>query len=165
MRIGYIDEEQFQGQFALWQSNCARSLRGKQGQAALRELEEALVALPTKRLIADALVHSGDVCAIGALALKRGKLDLSEEHEGDEMEDVGVGLGMPRLVAWKVVEANDIDNEKYSVLAPGPNQYGYYHGYQPGYRLTIETTPEERYDAVLKWTRANLLVGSSTKTE
>lgn len=159
MRIEYCEQEDHPGQFNLYHANCARSLGGRKGQAALRELEAALVALPTKRLIANALVHEGDVCAIGALALKRGVLSLGEEDEGEEMVDVGESLGMPRLVAWKVVEANDIDNETYSVRAPGPNQYQWPE-YTPGYRLSVHTTPEERYVNVLKWVRANLSGGS-----
>lgn len=44
MRISYSDEEDSPGQFALFQANCRRSLQGKKGQAALRELEAALLA-------------------------------------------------------------------------------------------------------------------------
>jgi len=39
MRIGYSEDEDYPGQFELWQANCQRSLKGKKGQAALRELE------------------------------------------------------------------------------------------------------------------------------
>jgi hypothetical protein len=62
MRISFSDEEEIPSQFALWQANCRRSLKGKRGQAALRELEAALLALPSKRLIAEEFSNAdGDV--------------------------------------------------------------------------------------------------------
>lgn len=44
MRIDYTEDEDFNGQFELWQANCRRSLRGKAVQAALKRLEAALLA-------------------------------------------------------------------------------------------------------------------------
>ena len=45
--------------FGLWRSNVKRSLSGKRGQAALRDLRDALLALPEKRLI------EGALCTVG----------------------------------------------------------------------------------------------------
>ena len=39
MRLNYSDEEDRPGQFALWNANCRRSIRGKAGQRELRELK------------------------------------------------------------------------------------------------------------------------------
>lgn len=126
-RICYSDEEYFPGQSALWHANCRRSIQGKKGQVALRELEAALLALPEKRLIAGALQDDdGEVCALGALAQYQG-IDCAID-----MEDVGEELGLPRLVAWKVVDLNDDLDWKW----------------EKGERRAI--TPEERYEAVLK---------------
>lgn len=131
MRINYSDDEIYPGQFELWQANCRRSLNGKAGQRALRDLETALLALPTKRLIADELHDvAGDVCAIGALARAKGLKPKADP--GYEMEEVGVECGMPRLVAWKVVEINDIELSSYRV------------------------GPEARYERVLAWVRSQL---------
>ena len=46
MRVNYSEDEDYGGQFNLWQANCRRSRRGKKGQAALRELEAALLGMP-----------------------------------------------------------------------------------------------------------------------
>lgn len=153
-RIAYSDEEQFSGQFELWQANCQRSLHGKAGQAALRELEAALLAMPSKRLIANQLQDEhGDVCAIGALVRYKG-ITPTTRWPDEDMEAVGVECGMPRLVAWKVVEINDIDLDySVDVFAPGPSQW--VHG-SPGYRLRVPITPEERYTALLGWVRKEL---------
>jgi len=48
-------EEWWPNQGLLWQANLQRALGGKRGQAALREMKEALQALPKKRIIAGAM--------------------------------------------------------------------------------------------------------------
>ena len=132
-RINYSDEEDFDGQFGLWQANCERSLRGKKGQRELRELRMALLALPEKRLIHGTLVsEAGEVCAIGAYGKYKG-IDLSTFDPEDESDAVGIAGGMPPLVAWKVVELND-------ELLPS------------------SMTPEQRYEAVLQWVEGLLTV-------
>lgn len=138
MRISYSEDEDFPGQFGLWQANCVRSIKGKAGQTVLRELELALLALPEKRLIADELqTVAGEVCAIGALVKYCGIEKTQSDPE--EMEDVGVELGLPRLVAWKVVALNDVEIQ-------GHYEQGIY---QP-------VTPEERYKRVLKWVQRQI---------
>ena len=133
-RINYTDEEDHPGQFALWQANCLRSIKGKNGQAALRELEQALLALPDKRLIAgDLQDEQGNVCAIGALA--RHKNHTPKADPEYEMEAVGVELGMPELVAWTVVCLNDRELDKHYDREQG---------------RCVLYTPEERYERVLK---------------
>src|SRR5271156_233502 len=103
MRLNYSEDEDFPGQFELWQGNCERSLRGKQGQVELRELRDALVSLPEKRLIFGSLQdEEGGVCAVGAYARHKG-FDLSKFDPENETDAVGIEGGMPRLVAWKVV--------------------------------------------------------------
>lgn len=136
MRISYSDEEDFPGQFDLWQANCMRSIKGKKGQAALHELEQALLALPEKRLIQGELKdEEGGVCAIGALAQYR-----NHEPRADpwyEMEQVGMELGLPEMVAWRIVALNDADLDFRWERLPG-------NGFK-----RVEITPEERYEAVL----------------
>lgn len=154
MRIGYSDEEDYPGQFELWQANCRRSLKGKSGQAALRRLEAALLALPEKRLIVGELVDdTGAVCAIGAVAKHEGALTDDMRARGEyDMEQVGVDLGMPRLVAWKIVELNDIELVRRELVwIEGPYRWP---GEQP--YIYVQMTPEQRYERVLTWTREQL---------
>ena len=139
MRINYCDDEDRPGQFALWDANCQRSLRGRAGQAALRDLEAALLALPQKRLIRGLLVSDdgADVCAVGAYARYKGE-DIAK-HVPYASDDVAIACGMPRLVAWKVVALNDFEIDDH---------------YVTGQRVTY--TPEERYIKVLAWVREQL---------
>jgi hypothetical protein len=155
MRIGYSGEEDYPGQFGLWQGNCQRSLHGKAGQSALRELESALLALPDKRLIAERLQDDwGDVCAIGAVAKQRNII--TEEMKADaehSMERVGEDLGMPRLVAWKVVEQNDLYfNGNDLVLLEGPYRWPAERPY-----VYAPITPEQRYGKMLAWVQSQIV--------
>lgn len=162
-RISYSDEEEVPGQFALWQANCRRSLDGKKGQAALRELEAALLALPDKRLIAGKLIDGdGEVCALGALAQYKGHALVAEKVDDDgwdeidldgEMEDFGVELGLPRLVAWKVVCLNDIEIDGHYETLAGPIMERY-----DSYRMQqfIPATPEERFEKILAWVQRKI---------
>jgi len=140
MRISYSEEEDYPGQFELWQANCERSLRGREGQAELRELREALLALPDKRLIHGSLIDAeGEVCAIGAYAQRKG-LDLSTFDPEDETDKVGIIAGMPKMVAWKVVEMNDME-------------------------LHSRFTPEERYRLMLQWVESKLQSANAGKPQ
>lgn len=60
--------------FALvrWRGAVERAIRGKRGQALLREMAAALDAMPEKRLIAGKLEQDGEVCALGAVGRARG---------------------------------------------------------------------------------------------
>lgn len=155
MRLNWCDDEERPGQFALWQANCNRSIKGKAGQKALRELEAALLALPEKRLISGLLEDEhGAVCAIGAYARHKG-VDLSVYDPEDESDLVGVDAGMPRLVAWEVVALNDIHLDVVWEVAEGPlNRWD--ATYKGGIPLVRDMTPEERYEKVLAWVRARL---------
>lgn len=151
-RISYSEDEDYPGQFNLWQANCQRSLRGKVGQRELRELEAALLALPDKRLIHGLLTDDdGGVCAVACYAKHKG-LDLSQFDPEYDSDEVGIAAGMPRLVAWKVVELNDIQFDGYYVIREGPSRYNT----MGGYCEFVPFTPEQRYEKVLAWVRKQL---------
>ena len=134
-RISYSCDEDYPGQFDLWQANCARSLQGKNGQEELRALRTALLAMSDKRLIHGALKDAdGEVCAIGAYARHRG-LDLDKFDPEDATDEVGIEAGMPSLVAWKVVEMNDMEFD--------------------------HLTPERRYVKMLEWVEMQLNHGDA----
>jgi hypothetical protein len=133
VRIQFADEEPFQNASFPWEANQERSLRGKRGQAALRRLEAALLALPEKRLVADVIEdEDGTVCALGALAKYEhyeGSLVLPsppDENASDEdwnawfaqgedggeqveaaMLALAKELNVPRLVAVAIIARND----------------------------------------------------------
>lgn len=58
-RYGEGDEADYNNSWALWDAAYRNALRGKRGQQVLRELREALLALPEHRLISRALCTVG----------------------------------------------------------------------------------------------------------
>lgn len=152
MRIRFSEDEDFNNAAILWEANQERSLKSKKGQAALRRLEAALLALPEPKLIADAIEDAdGLVCGLGALAkfeqleqvpeLPQRPADDAPSEEWDEwfsrdqaqvIEDAMLALAkaldIPKLVAIAIIYHNDDD---WNVA-----------------------TPEARYQKVLSWTRS-----------
>jgi hypothetical protein len=74
-RSGYSDDCDDDWSLIRWRGAVASAIRGKRGQAFLRELLNALDALPEKKLIAHRLERNGSYCALGAIGAARG-LDL-----------------------------------------------------------------------------------------
>lgn len=163
MRIRFSEDEQFNNAAILWEANQERSLKSRKGQAALRRLEAALLALPEPKLIADAIVDDeGLVCGLGALAQYehyKGGLDLPQQpaddagnEAWDEWYAMGDGekviedtmlalaeaLDVPRMVAIAIIYHND-------------DSYG-------------SITPEARYTKLLAWARSWLAQDRSTWT-
>jgi hypothetical protein len=123
MRVIYQKKENFPGECELFRANVDRSLRGKKGQQELRELRDALLALRKKRLIAGALTDTkGNVCAIGAYAKHKGMDPASFYLWKIDPLVLGESCGMPDLVAWRIVEMNDVDlaginpNHRYDMM-------------------------------------------------
>jgi hypothetical protein len=145
MRIQFSDEESFPNAAALFTANQERSLKSRKGQAALRRLETALLALPEKKLVAEVIENAdGLVCGLGALAKHEhyeGDLTLAEPEDDEDLEygdypqyvedamlSLAKDLNVPRMVAMAIIYEND-------------DYYG-------------ARTPEERYSKVLSWTRS-----------
>jgi hypothetical protein len=127
-RSGYVDDCDDQWMMIRWQGMLASSIRGKRGQKLLRELVEALEAMPVKRLIPNELHANGEVCALGAVGLKRG-LDMSDIDPQD-YEYVAAQFDIAEPLAREIVYRND----------------EYWEG----------VTPEERHARMLAWARSKL---------
>src|SRR6266700_2117682 len=84
-RSGYTDDWPEDNSGGLYRGAVKSAIKGRRGQAFLKEMLADLDAMPIKELIAGDLGHGGSVCAIGAVARARGidmtKLD-SEDAEG-----------------------------------------------------------------------------------
>ena len=129
-RSGYSED----GDYAdLWRANVERTVAGKRGQSFLRELVEALEAMPEKRLITNDLkTENGEVCAIGAVGVKRG-LDVTRLDPYDA-EAVGKTFGISSMMAQEITYLND---ERF-----------------------WKKTPEERWHFMHEWAKNNLKAGS-----
>lgn len=132
-RSGYEDGDcnEYNNSVDLWQQAVTRALLGKRGQAFLRELAEALDALPVKRLVANQFEASGEVCALGAIAARRG-VDMSDIDPEDEgywiSQVVGGRLGIARSMAAEIMFQND-----------------------ECWDAPRDETPEHRYERMRRW--------------
>lgn len=80
-RSGYIDDG-FESREDQWRYICYRgavksAIKGKRGQAFIKEAIKALDALPTKELISYELEEEGQFCTLGAVGLSR-DIDMSD---------------------------------------------------------------------------------------
>lgn len=153
-RSGYDDNYGDEDPWGLirYRGAVKSAFRGKRGQAFLKEMLEALDALPEKRLITEDLVidgenggfivggdritdeggaiyHIGDVCALGAVGVKRG-LDMAE-IDPHCIEIVAPTFGVAEAMAREIVYENDD---------------GFYG----------RETPEQRFQRMRKWVAAQI---------
>lgn len=105
-RHGYTDDLDHKD-FAMWRGRVASSIRGKRGQAMLRELLAALDAMPEKRLIPSLLKDSeGCVCTTGALLDAKGVPDLVDD-EGDDHGWIAGKLNVAECLIQEIEFEND----------------------------------------------------------
>ena len=116
----------------LWRGAVESAIRGKRGQAFLREMRDALDAMPEKRLVAgDLVTPEGECCAMGAVAIRRG-LDVSGVDE-TERDQVAQAFGIAEALAAEIAFEND---EREARWRP--------------------ETPEERWKRMRAWVESQL---------
>jgi hypothetical protein len=119
-RAGYSDDG-IDDQWAhiCWRGAVASAMRGKKGQAFLRELRDALDAMPAKRLIARDLIVRKEVagadgeapqphveaCSLGVVALARG-IDDSKIDPYDH-DSIHAPFGIANALAREIIYEND----------------------------------------------------------
>jgi hypothetical protein len=130
-RSGYTDDYDDQWGLICWRGAVKSAIRGRRGQAFLREMLAALDAIPTKSLITRELETLEGVCALGAVARQRG-LDVGEIDPEDRDAVAGV-LGIPRALACEIMHENDEGS---------------------GYWRTL--TPEQRWDQMRRWVQEQI---------
>lgn len=92
-----------------WRGAVTSAIRGKRGQAFLREMLTAFDALEAKRLIKDELIEGGDVCAIGAVGMARG-IDMTGLDPYDRETVAGTFEIAPALAAEIMFENDGYDD-------------------------------------------------------
>jgi hypothetical protein len=106
-RSGYTEDYGYEDPLVLgrWRGMVASAIRGKRGQAFLKELLVALDDMPDKRLITEELAAEGDVCTLGALGRKR-QLDLAR-LDPEAYWDVAATFGVASPLVQEIVFMND----------------------------------------------------------
>jgi hypothetical protein len=118
-----------------WRGAVASAIRGKRGQAFLKEMVQAMDALPEPKLVADVLEdeQEGAVCAIGSVGRVRG-VDMST-IDVEDREAIAETFGIAEALAAEIMYEND------EAAAFGRR----------------EETPEERFQRVRAWALRHLL--------
>lgn len=135
-RAGYTDDCDDPLQEGRWRAAVNSAMRGRRGQAFLREMLTAMDALPAKRLVREVLqvdtgmpFHRGDVCALGAVGVARG-IDL-EKIDPDDNETVAGTFGIADAMAREIMYWNDEGG-------------------------TYRETPEQRFARMRKWVASQI---------
>jgi hypothetical protein len=116
-RSGYWEEWDGDGRPPeFYRRAVENAINGKRGQAFLTELLAALDALPQPRLIAGQLIEDGEVCALGALAVRRG-MDVSKV-DAEDPDSVAEAFKIPRCLAAEIEYENDDDFACKSSVTP-----------------------------------------------
>jgi hypothetical protein len=127
-RSGYSDDLDC-GELNLYRGAVDSAIRGKRGQRLLRDLVRALEAMPVKELIPDELESNGQVCALGAVGLRRG-LDMSK-IDPEDSELVALKFDISDALAREVTYQND--------------EAAFY-----------PETPAQRWERMYKWAKSKL---------
>lgn len=105
-RSGYTDDCDDNWRLIMWRGAVNSALRGKRGQAFLREALAALDALPEKALASESLATAdGEFCTLGAVGRLRG-IDMAALDPEDYTE-VAKAFGISEAMAREIVYEND----------------------------------------------------------
>ena len=88
-RSGYSDDCD-NWQLIRWRGAVASAIRGKHGQALLREMAAAMDAMPVRELITETLAADGSYCALGVVGAARG-IDLAAINTGNHDDVAAAG--------------------------------------------------------------------------
>lgn len=138
-RSGYSDDLD---DWALicWRGAVTKAIKGKRGQAFLKEMLAAMDAMPEKKLVKSALVTpQGEVCAIGSAVVHRGVdiADLKDLDLEDNWEYVNHHLAKRLDIAPALVaEIENINDEAWDCMSP--------------------ITDERRFEIVRHWVESHI---------
>ena len=142
-RHGYVDDLE-QKDLAMWRGRVTSALRGKRGQAMLRELAAALDAMPEKRLISGLLKdQDGCVCTTGCILAAKNVPDIVDD-EGDDHGWIAGHLNVAECVVQEIEYKND--------------EYGSAWDLKEG--KWIPETPEQRWTRMRAWVDKQLTKGT-----
>lgn len=115
-RHGYTDDIDDVLESGRWRGRVASAIRGKRGQALLKELAAALDAMPEKRLIRGTLqAKDGDCCAIGAVCKAKGK-DYTAHQDDDpyDLQELNQSIANELDVSLCLVQEIEYTNDEGS---------------------------------------------------
>jgi hypothetical protein len=154
-RSGYSDDCDDPLALGRYRAQVMSAIRGRRGQALLRELLAALDAMPEKRLVAGELEADGSYCALGVVGQARG-LNLATIDTYD-VESLGPKFNIAEQLAREIMYVNDdyvsewrwIQVEVFGPLQPWQSRC-------PTVRVPNEVVGFERWQAVRQWVASHV---------
>ncbi len=160
-RSGYTDDLDDQWSLIRWRGAVNSALRGKRGQAFLRELLTALDAMPEKRLASDSLVTAdGEFCTLGVVGKARGvNLDALD---AEDWEQVAKAFGLAEAMVREIVYENDEYVNEWSweeveVCGPMRPHYPDWSRHKRSVQVPVKDAAERRWQHMRKWAAENYI--------
>lgn len=158
-RSGYTDDIDDNWRHIMWRGRVASSIRGKRGQAMLRELLEALDAMSDKRLYPNSFATaSGEYCTLGVLGAARGTKmdDLGDAEDGCDERLVAERFGVASPLAQEIMYMNDerVDNYKFvgiEICGPVRPYYPEYGSHKKTINMPDDAAPQRRWKVMRDW--------------
>lgn len=160
-RSGYSDDCD-QWDLIRWRGAVNSAIRGKRGQAFLRELAAAMDAMPDKRLIADELQADGAFCTLGVIGAARG-VDMSNLDPYDRGRVAGM-FNVAEALAAEIMYENDDRNFGYKwieveICGPmRPHVYPY-ETHKRRVRVEVANHQEARWRYMRAWIAKHITDG------
>lgn len=148
-RSGYSDDFDDQWGLIRYRGAVNSAIKGKRGQALLRELLAALDAMPGKRLVAGELESDGEFCALGVVGHAKG-LNLASIDTYDS-EALGANFNIAEALAREIMWINDEavgEHEWVRTGEPYPNEWK---------RVEVKNAAERRFEIVRTWVVSNIV--------
>jgi hypothetical protein len=132
-RSGYSDDTDNNWGLICWRGAVTSAIRGKRGQAFLRELLAAMDALPEHKLVsADLETANGEFCALGTVGRTRGIPNM-RDFDPEDHECIAALFKIPHALACEIMHEND-------------NEWAYWNN----------ETPEQRFARMRAWIEGKL---------
>lgn len=166
-RSGYTDDMDDPLAHGRWRAAVKSALQGRRGQALLKELAEALDAMPDKRLYPGSFATpEGEFCTLGVLGAQRGtKMDDLGDEDWCDTALVGDRFGIAPAMAAEIMYLNDeyaVDIWKWvevEICGPMPPYHFHPYGYKEhkrSVRIENENHPQERWQRMREWVAENI---------
>jgi hypothetical protein len=160
-RSGYSDDYGDDDPLALgrYRAQVASAIRGRRGQALLRELRAALDAMPVKELVAGELEAEGQFCALGVVGQARG-LNLAAIDTYD-VESLGPKFNIAEQLAREIMWVNDdhVSAHKWvevEICGPVRPYYPEWGRHRTGISMPNEKAGAQRWQCVRDWTEKHI---------
>jgi len=165
-RSGYSDDYGDDDPLALgrYRAQVMSAIRGKRGQALLRELLVALDAMPDKHLVAGELEAEGQFCALGVVGHSRG-MHLATIDTYD-VESLGSKFNIAEQLAREIMWVND-DHvsdtrwEEFEIFGP----LRPWDSRMSGASVPNESAGFERWQTVRDWVASHIAIPPTQRGE